>query len=545
MKRIDDHQTGHLWDPWYFLEGKRRRLLEQSWAGVIRRFLLEELPVEQIAAAFDARMGRPSKELYTMLGTLVLQQMLDLSDAQVTQGLAFDGRWHYALDIVGEGDADKYVCERTVRQYRRIAIEQEVDTVLFESLTDALLKAFGVNVGKQRLDSTHIVSNMRELRRTELFGEVIEKFLRKLEREQGEPLEQVPCALRKRYLKESEGGCFSQVKPSEAKRTLQPLAEDLLWMAERFKGDEVVSALRSYQLLCRVLEEQCEVFGQEQEAKRVEVKAPKEVSANSLQNPSDPDATYDAHKGPGYQVQLMETYQAVEDEKEETVPDLITHVEVEPASRSDMQAVEPAIETTQRRECAPQELLADGGYGSDANVQQAAEENVELMAPVNKGVSAERERMGLEAFEFDEQSGTVSRCPARQEPIRTGRTPRGDYTTHFDREKCCGCELRERSPVKVKAEGAFLPPYTEKKRRLAQRRAKENTGEFRDKYRWRAGQEGSMARYKAQTGAGRLRVRGMPSVRFAAKLKALGLNIFRSAQALEAIGQQQRAIIAA
>ena len=105
--------------------------------------------------------------------------------------------------------------------------------------------------------------------------------------------------------------------------------------------------------------------------------------------------------------------------------------------------------------------------------------------------------------------------------------------------------MRERCPVKVKAEGALLPPYPEKKRRLAQRRAKERTGEFRDKYRWRAGREGSMARYKSQTGAGRLRVRGMPSVRFAAKLKVLGLNIFRSAQALEAIGRQQRAMIAA
>ena len=73
MKRIDDHLSGHLWDPWHYLEGKRRRLLEQSWAGVMRRFLLGELPVEQIAAAFDARMGRPTKELYTMLGTLVLQ----------------------------------------------------------------------------------------------------------------------------------------------------------------------------------------------------------------------------------------------------------------------------------------------------------------------------------------------------------------------------------------------------------------------------------------------------------------------------------------
>jgi hypothetical protein len=545
VKRIDDHQTGYLWDPWSFLEGKRRRLLEQSWAGVMRRFLFEEFPVEQIGAAFAVRMGRPSKELYTMLGALVLQQINDLSDEEVTATLAFDQRWHFALDIVGEGDADKYVCERTLRQYRRIAIEQEVDTVLFESLTDKLLKAFGVDVSKQRLDSTHIVSNMRELRRTELFAQVIEKFLRKLECESREHLEQVDPVLRKRYVKKGSGGCFSKVKPSEAKRTLQQMAEDVLWLVERFKGDALVGAMRAYQLLCRVLEEQCEVVGGKGEAKRVQVKEPKEVSANSLQNPSDGDATYDAHKGQGYQVQIMETYRAEEDEKDETVPDLITYVEVEAASQSDVHAVEPAIEATQRRDCAPKELLADGAYGSDANVQKAAQENVELIAPANKGVRTDGDRLGLEAFEFDAQSGQVSRCPAGQEPIKTGSTPGGDHATYFDREKCCACELRERCAVKVKAEVALLNPYSDKKRRLAQRRAKENTDEFRDKYRWRAGVEATMSRYKSQTGAGRLRVRGMPSVRFAEKLKALGLNIFRSAQALAAIARQQRAAIAA
>ena len=33
---------------------------------------------------------------------------------------------------------------------------------------------------------------------------------------------------------------------------------------------------------------------------------PKEIASSSLQNHSDPDAGYDAHKGQGYQVQVME-----------------------------------------------------------------------------------------------------------------------------------------------------------------------------------------------------------------------------------------------
>ena len=50
MRQIKDHSSGYLFDPWWFLEEKRKRLLEGSWAEVVRTHLLDELPVEEIAA---------------------------------------------------------------------------------------------------------------------------------------------------------------------------------------------------------------------------------------------------------------------------------------------------------------------------------------------------------------------------------------------------------------------------------------------------------------------------------------------------------------
>ena len=66
-------------------------------------------------------------------------------------------------------------------------------------------------------------------------------------------------------------------------------------------------------------------------------------------------------------------------------------------------------------------------------------------------------------------------------------------------------------------------------------RRHEKTEEFREKYRWRSGIEAANSRYKSQTGAGRLRVRSMPRVRYAEKMKALGLNILRCGRARAAI----------
>jgi hypothetical protein len=87
-----DPRQGHLLDPWKHLGPKRRKLLENSWAGLFRQEILAELPVDQIAPWFRADLGRPSKELYTVLGVLVLQQMHDLTDTETV--LAFNQQWH-------------------------------------------------------------------------------------------------------------------------------------------------------------------------------------------------------------------------------------------------------------------------------------------------------------------------------------------------------------------------------------------------------------------------------------------------------------------
>ena len=50
------------------------------------------------------------------------------------------------------------------------------------------------------------------------------------------------------------------------------------------------------------------------------LKDPKQVSADSLQSPHDPDVTYSGHKGQGYEVQVAETCH-------EEATQLITHVD--------------------------------------------------------------------------------------------------------------------------------------------------------------------------------------------------------------------------
>jgi hypothetical protein len=527
MITVNDHQTERLFDPWNHLGPKRRKLLDESWSGVFRKYLLEKLPVYKVARHFDETMGRPSKELYTAIGALMLQQFHDLSDPEVSMALAFNEQWHYALDITDESDASKYISERTLRTYRRILIREGLACVLFETLTDSLIKVFDMDTAKQRLDSTLIQSNMRKLGRIRIFAATIRKFLKKLKRAQPELfntlLEPELCD---RYLAKESEGCFSRVKPSEASRTLDELAHDLLHLVELFSSHDTVSSLSEYKLLERVLREQCQITGSGTDTK-VEIKPPKEVSPDSLQNPSDPDAGYDSYKGQGYQVQIMETYKT--ENKDKKKPDLITYVEVEPAYKHDAHALQPAIDAVRKRDCCPEELICDTLYGGDDNVQEASAKGVEVVAPL-AGHTPSGDT-NLSNFTFDETTHFVTRCPEGHKPDNVCRTRTNRIQARFNKSICYTCPHVKNCPVQPGKKASYLR-YDDKTLRLSRRRAYEQTREFKDRFRWRAGIEGTNSHLKSDVRAKRLRVRGIESVRFAVILKVLGLNIMRCAKAL-------------
>ena len=288
--------------------------------------------------------------------------------------------------------------------------------------------------------------------------------------------------------------------------------------------------MSSYKMLQRIFDEQCQLEGSGQDC-LVTVKERKQIPSDSLQNPSDPDATYSGHKGQGYQVQIMETYTDTDDkDQKDTTLNLITHVEVERAHQSDAKALIPAIESAQQKDLGPKQLLADALYGSDENIETATAKGVEVVAPP---LGKEKEGvLGLSDFHF-ERSGKVLSCPQGQAPVHVKRK-KARYCAVFDPIQCTGCPNQALCPATPGKKGYYLR-FTDKQLRIALRRSAIETEAFKDRYRWRAGVEATMSEYDRRTGVKRLRVRGIKAVRFYATLKALGLNILRAAAVLAAI----------
>jgi len=495
--------------------------MESSWAKLFRDHVLFALPVDKIFKNYHWAMGRPTKELYAMLGVMILQQMHDLTDEETIHQYAFNIEWHYALDITDESDQGSYLCPKTLWAMRFLLTQQNLYRVLFESVTDKLAKLFAVDTSKQRCDSVHIFSNMRHLGRIGLFRHTIKKFLINVKRHHRDLWEALDQGLTDRYLSKQGEAVFSMVKPSESIGTLESLGADLFFLIGHFKDHGPITAMSSYQLMVQLLKEQCHVEPDgETQVQRVSIKPNKEVPSDSLQNPSDPDASYDGHKGQGYQMQVSETYSREEETK---TLSLITEVIVEPAHKSDTDALIPLIEATQKRGLGPEKALVDAAYGSDENCEKAKALGVEVVSPVMGKLPGDR--LTLAEFTLNEEA-LVTACPQGHAPIKV-KHKKNKYIAVFGVQTCSGCPRLKDCPVQSGKKGYYLR-YDDKTLRLAQRRAYEKTPEFQDDYRFRAGIEGTMSQLDRKTGLKHLRVRGLAAVSFCATLKAVGINILRA-----------------
>ena len=451
------------------LPEEKLRRLEGTWAWAFRKSALPLIEEEAFRDLYCEDNGRPNKPVQTVIGVLLLKEMFDLTDEGALGALEYDLRWHVALDLE-PGDA--HICQKTLHNFRAKLMKNERAKVVFEEMTGKIVKALGVSVERQRLDSTHIVSNIAALTRLGLFCETVRVFLRELLRRSRERYESVPASLRGRYLKEDmTDSQYDDARSEESHRRISVCARDVWRLVERFRGDEEITKLESYELLVRLLQEQCEEVAEppgyaEGDADGGEPVAPvvpkeaKKVGSGSLQTPHDPDVTYSGHKGKGYEVQVAET--CGNGEK----PEMITHVEVTPSCGSDAAVTVPTVEALAERGLQPKELIADTNYGSTRNVMECERLGTELVSPV------------------------------------PGPKVAGEQSRHEHGEA------------------------------LAVRREYEKGAEFRERYAERAGIEGTHSELKRAHGMGRLRIRGLLRVRLVVYLKALACNVKRMVEYL-------------
>jgi len=491
--------------------------LREDWPGLFRSQVLHLMPVAKLAEQFHPTLGCPTKELYAMAGAIFLKEFFNLTIDQTIERYLFDSQWHYALNIVPNAAS---ISHASIERYARLFAQNDIAAEIFHRVTSALIEALDLDVSRQRLDSTHIFSDMATFGRSRLMGVTVKRFLTQLKRHHRQAYDALSDEIRERYAP-SQASLFGDFKGSR-KQLRQVVAEDLLLLVNRFADDQAVSARTSYQAMARVLREQCQVS---EDKTAVEVKA--KTGGGVMQNPSDPDATYDGHKGPGYQAQIAETCGQDNDAQ------LITGVDVEPAHCSDQDAVEPMLDQLEAHGRTPENLYADTGYGRDENVVAAEARGVDLQSPVGGVGPSNDGGLTVDDFVIDESDETVSLCPNGCRPQSSSHDrAAGKTTTVMAPSDCSSCEFRGQCPVEQSG-GRFILRHTPAQRRLADRRAEQATDAFRENYAIRAGEESLNSGLKRRTGMGRPRTRGLRRVRMAVLLRCAGWNVLRALAALK------------
>lgn len=521
-----------LLDAEFLLPELKRKRLENTWAAVFRDEILPVLiNIEpEFAHKYHKTLGAPNKSVAVLLGLNILQDMFDMSDGETVEAFDFNVLWHVALQTPPD---QAHVCIKTMFNFRQFLTTDELARKVFEKATDQFCKKFNVRTTHQRLDSTHVLSNMARLSRLGNFVKTIEQFLNKLSRKKPEAFAALPEPLRERYLKRD--GYFSNIKGSKARRRTEQCAEDVYFLIERFRKCKTISRLESYKTLARLFDEQCRVETPEEDSKIVVLKEPKEVSSHSLQNPSDPDATYSGHKGQGYQAQIIETCH------EDNDMELITCVETEGAHESDKNAPERIHENLIERGHAIEKTFVDPGYVSGKNIVKSEAQSVDLHGPLEIGSKPDEETVPLSDFQFNAERTRVAKCPAGYEPVKQKDCKSQPPATiaHFDKDICEQCDLKETCRTKKQARFRVLR-FSRMDVAVAERRVRQETKEFKEAYKIRSGIEATNGHLKTDRGLRRLRVRGSPAVSLRVTFKCLAENCHRVVNYIQKEAQKLR-----
>ncbi len=491
-----------------------RKIIGDGWQGVFRHVLLEVMPAGELAQHFSHGLGAPTKELYAMAGLVFLADFFGWNAQEAAEAYIFRSDVQYALNL--EPGAE--VSARTIERYQKLFRDHDLAARVFEDVTDRLVRELDLDVSRQRLDSTHVFSHMATFGRTKLLAVAIKRFLTQLKRHDAEAYATLPEELRRRYAP-AQARLFADAKTAEARaRGRQQAAEDLHFVITRFAERADLTSRSTYKALVTIFDQQCELSGE-----TVVVKA--KPGGDGVQNPSDLEATYDGHKGPGYQIQLAETCVP------ENEVQLITAVLPQTACEADAEAVVPVLDQLEQGTRLPAEMLVDTSYASDANVQAAAERGVDLVGPVpGRPVEADAETLTVDDFGWDERTGAIDACPAGHQPTSSGfDAATATRRLEMPASACGACPFQRQCPIERTRDGKFTLEFTDPQRRLAGRRVEEQTPVFQERYAPRSGIESTNSGLKNRLGLGRLPVRGRGSVFRVLLHKVAGWNVLRAA----------------
>ncbi len=480
---------------------KHRKRLEQSWAGTFYKEVFCRIDEEIFRGLYSDIPSRPNIPVNILLSLEILKVGRNWSDEEMLDHYYYDLQVRYALGLhqIGEEEFDI----RSVYNFRaRLAAHMQktgenLIEKAFQQVGEEQLKAYAINTEKQRMDSTQIASNIKEMGRLQLLVAVIQRMYREMKAEDQERYKEQFTP----YLQGNVGQYVYRLMREERETHLERIGwfmkEMIKELEEGYGGEEI------FEIMKRVYEEHyLEVAG-----KGVRPKRGKELSADSLQSVEDREASYrekNGRKYKGYVANIAETC-----DKENPIQ-LITQVQVEPNVKEDAEMLVEGIEELKER-TGVKTLYTDGGYGSKAVDEVLKKNGVELIQTAIRGRKQSEGKKTLADFEIQEnESGEKERikCPHGY-CAQINKDGKKSYVVYFEKSQCGGCPFRGQCIVKIgKREKRYKLRFTEGQAFIAQRRRR-SKNRIEEGRNLRAAIEATIRQIKHPFGGGKLPVRGL------------------------------------
>jgi len=508
------------------LPEEEKEYLYGSWAGVFYREFFRRLDESPFAVLYANIPSRPNVPVNVLVGLEYLKAGNGWSDQEMYEAFLYNMQVRYAVgyDVFGEG---KFTL-RTLYNFRERLSRYMQETGInlldqaFEQVTDEQIKAFQIKTGKQRMDSTQIASNIREMGRLQLLVEVLQRVHRMLTKKEQEVYVE-PFAP---YTQGHAGQYVYHLKGQDTHEHLQRIGElmqRLLVELQPGYGQEPV-----YQVLERV-------FGEhfKEEEKVLKVKINKELSASSLQSPDDLEATFrqkNKKSYKGYVANITETCDP------ENKLQLVTKVQVSSNHTEDAELLVDALPNLKDR-TEIDTLYTDGGFGSPDADLTSQEHLVEQIQTAIRGRVPSAEKLNLSDFKIKQtESGkpTQITCPQEQTVKIHPSSQKKGFVAHFDDKVCETCPFIEKCPVqRGKRDTRFHLRFTQNQVNMSQRRQRSLIQQEEGR-NLRAAVESTVRQVKHPFPASKLPVRGRFRVTCMMIGSAMMANVSRIQRYLEA-----------
>jgi transposase len=472
--------------------------------------------------------GAPALAPAQLVLVLIFQALENLSDREAAEAVRARMDWKYALHLDLEDTGFDYSVLSEFRS--RLAQEQGAQRVLDRVLGRMRAKGLLKERGRQRTDSTQVLSVARTLSRLELVMETMRLALEELAVE-------VPGWLRRvaqphwveRYSMVWRG---NRMPKSKAKRAelASSVGEDgaclLRAIADKAAPERIIQ-LPAVERLERVWEQQYEEGPEGWQWRPAGTLPP---AAELIATPHDVEARYAERRGKnwtGYRLHFSETC-------DPGYPRLITHVELTPALRPDVAAVDTIHQALKRRDCLPEQHLVDGGYMVGHTLVDSQEKyGVDLFGPAPKNTTWQAKQKGgftTEMFQIDWERQQVT-CPQGQVSSiwSQSHTRHGQPTIHvqFPVTACRACLCRTRC---TRSKGGRALQFAPSFPALKKARKRQQAEDFWEQYAPRAGAEGTISEAVRKHGARKSRYVGLQKTWLQEILLASAINLERAAR---------------